>query len=114
MDEPASALDPIATQRIEELMYELKTRVHDRHRDAQHAAGGPRVRQDGFFQRRQSTTPATGRAILVEFDSTSTLFTNPTDPRTEAYVTGRFGLLGRLRGHRNPPHQRWAVQGSNL
>ena len=46
MDEPASALDPIATQRIEELIYELKTRLHDRHRDAQHAAGGARLRPD--------------------------------------------------------------------
>ena len=43
MDEPASALDPIATQRIEELIYQLKSALHDRHRDAQHAAGGPRV-----------------------------------------------------------------------
>ena len=45
MDEPASALDPIATQRIEELIYQLKSRVHDHHRDAQHAAGGPRLRR---------------------------------------------------------------------
>ena len=46
MDEPASALDPIATQRIEELIYQLKTRLHDRHRHAQHAAGGARVGPD--------------------------------------------------------------------
>ena len=44
MDEPASALDPIATQRIEELIYQLKTPLHDRDRHAQHAAGGARVR----------------------------------------------------------------------
>ena len=44
MDEPASALDPIATQRIEELVYDLKKHVHDRHRHAQHAAGGARLR----------------------------------------------------------------------
>ena len=42
MDEPASALDPIATLKIEELMQELKKELHDRHRDAQHAAGCPR------------------------------------------------------------------------
>ncbi len=41
MDEPCSALDPIATSRIEDLMQEIKSEVHDRHRDAQHAAGGP-------------------------------------------------------------------------
>ena len=52
MDEPASALDPIATQRIEDLVDELKTRVHDRHRHAQHAAGRARRRQDGVLQRR--------------------------------------------------------------
>ena len=46
MDEPASALDPIATQRIEELIYQLKTPLHDRHRHAQHAAGGARVGRD--------------------------------------------------------------------
>ena len=46
MDEPCSALDPIATLKIEELIYELKTRVHDRHRDAQPAAGRARLRQD--------------------------------------------------------------------
>ncbi len=49
MDEPASALDPIATQRIEELIYQLKTRVHDRDRDAQHAAGGARLGSHGVL-----------------------------------------------------------------
>ena len=49
MDEPASALDPIATQRIEELIYQLKTPIHDRHRHAQHAAGGARVRRHGVL-----------------------------------------------------------------
>ena len=43
MDEPCSALDPIATARIEDLMHEIKSEVHDRHRDPQHAAGRPRV-----------------------------------------------------------------------
>ena len=46
LDEPASALDPIATASIEDLMHELKTRLHDRDRHAQHAAGGARRRHD--------------------------------------------------------------------
>ena len=46
MDEPASALDPISTAKIEELIYELKQRLHDRHRHAQHAAGGARFRRE--------------------------------------------------------------------
>ena len=49
MDEPASALDPIATQRIEDLIHELKKRLHDRHRHAQHAAGRPRLRLHGVL-----------------------------------------------------------------
>ena len=47
MDEPCSALDPRATLQIEELMAELKHALHDRHRDPQHAAGGPRLGPDG-------------------------------------------------------------------
>ena len=47
MDEPCSALDPIATARIEDLMADLKTQVHDRDRDPQHAAGRARLRHDG-------------------------------------------------------------------
>ena len=46
MDEPCSALDPVATLKIEELMFELRRRVHHRHRHAQHAAGGPGLRRD--------------------------------------------------------------------
>ena len=52
MDEPASALDPISTTRIEDLIHELKQRLHDRDRDAQHAAGGARRGHDGVLQRR--------------------------------------------------------------
>ena len=52
MDEPASALDPISTARIEDLIHELKKRLHDRHRHAQHAAGGPRRGHDRVLQRR--------------------------------------------------------------
>ena len=56
MDEPCSALDPIATQQVEELIVELKRELHDRHRHAQHAAGGA-----GLRRRRRSSTWATDR-----------------------------------------------------
>jgi phosphate transport system ATP-binding protein len=81
MDEPTSALDPIATQRIEELVVELKrdvTIVIVTH-NMQQAA---RVSDfTGFFYLGQ----------LVEFGTTQQIFTSPRDPRTEAYITGRFG-----------------------
>ena len=81
LDEPASALDPIATQRIEELLYELKeelTVVIVTH-NLQQAA---RVSDyTAFFY----------LGKLIETDATSTIFTSPREPRTEAYVTGRFG-----------------------
>jgi phosphate transport system ATP-binding protein len=81
MDEPASALDPIATQRIEELIYQLKSRytiVIVTH-NMQQAARVSDV--TAFFW--------LGR--LVECDSTNKLFTNPSEKLTEDYVTGRFG-----------------------
>ena len=82
MDEPASALDPASTLRIEELVEELKETVHGRHRHAQHAAGGPRRGLDDVHaERRGGRSP--GRP--------SRIFTNPDDKRTEDYVTGRFG-----------------------
>jgi len=81
MDEPCSALDPIATGKIEELLYALKERytiiivTHN----MQQAA---RVSDDtGFLLMGE----------LVEFDATDKVFTTPRDPRTEAYITGRFG-----------------------
>jgi len=81
LDEPASALDPIATQKVEELLYELKrelTIVIVTH-NMQQAA---RVSEfTAFFY--------LGR--LVEVNATDRLFTSPREPRTEAYVTGRFG-----------------------
>jgi phosphate transport system ATP-binding protein len=80
MDEPCSALDPVATQRVEELIFELKrdyTIVIVTH-NMQQAA---RVSDfTGFFDR--------GR--LVEFDDTERIFTSPAHERTEAYITGRF------------------------
>ena len=82
MDEPASALDPIATQRIEELIYELKTRLHHRHRDPQHAAGGARVRT-----RRRSSGWASWSSSARPSRSSRTRC----EKLTEDYVTGRFG-----------------------
>ena len=60
MDEPASALDPISTQKIEELIQDLKMKLHDRHRDPQHAAGRAGERLDGLFLH--------GRAHRVQHD----------------------------------------------
>jgi phosphate transport system ATP-binding protein len=81
MDEPCSALDPIATQRVEELMVQLKqdyTIVIVTH-NLQQAA---RVSDyTGFFYIGE----------LVEFGETAKMFTKPNDERTEAYITGRFG-----------------------
>jgi phosphate transport system ATP-binding protein len=81
MDEPCSALDPIATQKIEELMLELKqhyTIVIVTH-NMQQAA------------RVSDMTAFLDRGELVEFDTTERLFTAPARERTEAYITGRFG-----------------------
>jgi phosphate transport system ATP-binding protein len=81
MDEPCSALDPIATQKVEELMFELKkdyTIAIVTH-NMQQAA---RVSDfTGFFDRGE----------LIEFGATERIFTAPTQERTEAYITGRFG-----------------------
>jgi phosphate transport system ATP-binding protein len=91
MDEPCSALDPIATQRIEDLMQELVsdyTIVIVTHNMQQAARVSDRT---AFFtvEVDQKTGQRTGR--IVEYDKTETIFTNPSDKRTEDYVTGRFG-----------------------
>lgn len=86
MDEPCSALDPIATLRIEELMRELQeqyTIVIVTH-NMQQAA-----RVSDFTAFMMVNDKRAGE--LVEFDMTEKIFTNPTDTRTEDYVTGRFG-----------------------
>lgn len=86
MDEPCSALDPIATLRIEELMRELKsnyTIVIVTH-NMQQAA---RVSDDTAFMMVNEYR----NGELVEFDATEKVFTNPADTRTEDYITGRFG-----------------------
>jgi phosphate transport system ATP-binding protein len=90
MDEPASALDPIATTRIEDLMHSLKeayTIVIVTHNMQQAARVADRT---AFFsvERLDGSDPA---GILVEFDLTPKIFTQPSDRRTEDYVTGRFG-----------------------
>jgi phosphate transport system ATP-binding protein len=90
MDEPCSALDPIATSRIEDLMVQLKrdfTIVIVTHNMQQAARVSDRT---AFFTTDvDDAGMRTGR--LVEFDVTETIFTSPSDPRTEGYITGRFG-----------------------
>jgi phosphate transport system ATP-binding protein len=81
MDEPARALDPVSTAKIEDLIFELKSQytiVIVTHNMQQAARVAERT---GFFL----------MGKLVEFDATDKLFTNPTDKRTEDYITGRFG-----------------------
>ena len=81
MDEPCSALDPVSTAHIEDLLFELKTEytiVIVTH-NMQQAA---RVSDYTAFME---------NGVLVEFDETETVFTKPTQSRTEEYVTGRFG-----------------------
>ena len=81
LDEPASALDPIATQKIEELLYELKrelTVVIVTHNLQQAARVSDRT---AFFF----------MGKLVEADTTERMFTSPREERTDAYITGRFG-----------------------
>jgi phosphate transport system ATP-binding protein len=90
MDEPASALDPIATTRIEDLMHELKndyTIVVVTH-NMQQAA---RVADMTAFFSITKGEEGERSGVLVEYDDTKTIFTQPKDKRTEDYVTGRFG-----------------------
>jgi phosphate transport system ATP-binding protein len=89
LDEPASALDPIATQRIEDLMHELKTEytiVIVTHNMQQAARVADRT---AFFSIDSDDKDRYG--VLVEYDETPKIFTAPSDKRTEDYVTGRFG-----------------------
>ncbi len=91
MDEPCSALDPIATARIEDLMQEIKkeyTIIIVTH-NMQQAA---RVSDSTAFFTTETTSEGDRRTgVLVEFNSTQKLFSRPDDERTEAYITGRFG-----------------------
>jgi phosphate transport system ATP-binding protein len=81
MDEPASALDPISTAKIEELIYELKNKytiIIVTHNMQQ---AGRVSDKTAFFYLGE----------LIEYDATPVIFTNPKDPKTQSYVTGRFG-----------------------
>jgi phosphate transport system ATP-binding protein len=89
MDEPASALDPISTTRIEDLMHDLKrqyTIVIVTHNMQQAARVADMT---AFFS--VDVSQGDRRGILVEYDATAKIFTQPSDTRTEDYVTGRFG-----------------------
>ncbi|MEX0789441.1 MAG: phosphate ABC transporter ATP-binding protein PstB [Actinomycetota bacterium] len=91
MDEPCSALDPIATGRIEDLMEEIKseyTIIIVTHNMQQAARVSDMC---AFFTAEVNETSDTRTGILVEFDKTEKMFSNPSDERTENYVTGRFG-----------------------
>ncbi len=89
MDEPCSALDPLATIRIEDLMTELKheyTIVIVTHNMQQAARVSDRT---AFFTVEETDEGRTG--VLVESGPTDKIFTSPSDPRTDDYITGRFG-----------------------
>ena len=91
MDEPCSALDPIATTRIEDLMQDLKadyTIVIVTHNMQQAARVSDMT---AFFTVEVNPESDTRTGVLVEFDATQTIFTTPSNDRTEAYITGRFG-----------------------
>src|SRR5690606_36434157 len=87
MDEPCSALDPISTAAIEDLIHELKTdyaiviATHNMHQAARDSD------ETGFFNLKATGEPG----HLVEFNSTQKMFANPDEPSTEAYISGWFG-----------------------
>jgi phosphate transport system ATP-binding protein len=91
MDEPCSALDPIATARIEDLMQEIKSRftiVIVTHNMQQAGRVSDRT---AFFTTEVNPNSDRRTGVLVEYDKTTTIFSKPADERTEAYVSGRFG-----------------------
>jgi phosphate transport system ATP-binding protein len=91
MDEPCSALDPIATARIEDLMLDLRTEftiIIVTHNMQQAARVSDRT---AFFTARPDETTGNRTGLLVEFDRTADIFSNPGDKRTEDYISGRFG-----------------------
>ena len=91
MDEPCSALDPIATARIEELMQELTsdyTIIIVTHNMQQAARVSDRT---AFFTTEVQEESDRRTGMLIEYNPTSKIFSNPDDNRTEQYVTGRFG-----------------------
>jgi phosphate transport system ATP-binding protein len=91
MDEPCSALDPIATARIEDLMQEIKkdfTIVIVTHNMQQAARVSDRT---AFFTTEVNLESDRRTGVLVEYDQTARMFSEPKDERTENYITGRFG-----------------------
>ena len=91
MDEPASALDPIATARIEDLMLELREDyaiIVVTHNMQQAARVADRT---AFFTALAEEGSGDRTGLLVEYDLTSNIFQNPRDKRTEDYISGRFG-----------------------
>src|SRR5918996_1295089 len=91
MDEPCSALDPIATARIEDLMQEIKaefTIVIVTHNMQQAARVSDST---AFFSTEVNPESDRRTGVLVEFDRTETIFSHPSEERTENYITGRFG-----------------------
>jgi phosphate transport system ATP-binding protein len=91
MDEPASALDPIATGRIEDLMRELRSQytiVIVTHNMQQATRVGDRT---AFFSVLTDTETETRTGVLIEYGQTRQIFEDPRDSRTQAYVTGRVG-----------------------
>jgi phosphate transport system ATP-binding protein len=91
MDEPCSALDPIATGRIEDLMHEIKSQytiVIVTHNMQQAARVSDRT---AFYSVLRDEKSDVRTGTLVEYDQTENIFSNPRDPRTQAYVTGRVG-----------------------
>jgi phosphate transport system ATP-binding protein len=91
MDEPCSALDPIATSRIEDLMVDLRdqyTIIIVTHNMQQAARVSDRT---AFFTARPDEATGSRTGLLVEFDQTERIFANPQDKRTEDYISGRFG-----------------------
>jgi phosphate transport system ATP-binding protein len=91
MDEPCSALDPIATARVEDLMLSLRddyTIIVVTHNMQQAARVSDRT---AFFTAKPDETTGNRTGLLVEYNLTSTIFSNPFDKRTEDYISGRFG-----------------------
>jgi phosphate transport system ATP-binding protein len=91
MDEPCSALDPIATSRIEDLMVDLRqdfTIIIVTHNMQQAARVSDRT---AFFTAKPDEVTGNRTGLLVEFDQTKHIFSNPNDKRTEDYISGRFG-----------------------
>ncbi|CAA9339202.1 MAG: Phosphate transport ATP-binding protein PstB [uncultured Nocardioidaceae bacterium] len=91
MDEPCSSLDPIATSRIEDLMLEMRkdyALIVVTHNMQQAARVSDRT---AFFTARPDETTGNRTGLLVEYNLTNRIFSNPDDSRTEAYISGRFG-----------------------